>query len=70
MADRKKPLKKSGNYKLKINPLLKREHEEAVKEGYKGDVKEYFKEYYGDIGGNFKKGGLIKGFPKLAKKGF
>ena len=63
----KKPLKKTGDYKVKINPSLIKDHEEAVKEGYKGDVKEYYEEFYGREASGMKKGGMTKGQKKISK---
>jgi hypothetical protein len=56
--------------KTKVNPKIKKEVERERKEGYKGTDEEYYEEFYGPTPEGFKKGGLIKGLPKLAKKGW
>jgi len=63
-------LKATSKTKTKINPKIKKEVERERKEGYKGTEEEYYEEFYGPTPEGFKKGGLIKGLPKLAKKGW
>jgi hypothetical protein len=53
--------------RVKVNPKIVEEHKREQKEGYKGTVEDYYKEFYGPIPEGFEKGGMMS--DGVSKKG-